>query len=86
MQPSCYRLRSETVGIRDRDGQPSMVTLPEGSVVTIKIAKVGSRMIDVVWEGAVISIFTQDLDDRGILEPIAGLPQNGHAKPRSDTA
>jgi hypothetical protein len=86
MQPSCYRLSSETLGIVRRNGHPTMATLPEGSRVGIADAKAGSCMIDVLWEGEVITMFTQDLDDRGIQEPVAGLSQTGHGKSQSRTA
>jgi hypothetical protein len=68
MQPSTYRLTSETLGIARKKDHPVLVTLREGSRVMISNAEAGSRMIDVVWEGKVITIFAQDLDERGILE------------------
>ena len=78
MQPRCYRLNSETLGIVPRNNTPTLVTIPEGSTVTIADAKAGSRMINVWWEGQTVAIFTQDLDERGILEP--------EAKPRAGLA
>ncbi len=68
MQPSYYRLNSETFGIASWRGQETIVTLPEGTMVTVADAIANSRMIDVFWDGIIVTMFTQDLDERGVLE------------------
>jgi hypothetical protein len=86
--PRFYRLSSETLGISDsgKEGHPTMVVIPEGARVAIREARVGSRMIDVVWEGRTVMIFTQDLDERGILEESAALGAHEQVKSQSKTA
>ena len=37
-------------------------------MVTIADAIANSRMIDVFWDGIIVTMFTQDLDERGVLE------------------
>jgi hypothetical protein len=84
--PRCYRLSSETLGISDKEGHPSMVMLPEGATITILDARVGSRMIDVLWDGKSVMIFAQDLDERGIVEEPETRIHHEQAKSQSRTA
>ena len=73
MQPASYRLSSDTLGISDKNHWSTLITIPKGASVRIVDAPVGSRLIDVLWEGEAVKIFTQDLDERGVLEePGAG--------------
>jgi PAS domain S-box-containing protein len=71
-QRAPYRLSADILGIGSKNQRPIMVTIPEGSTVTLADAKTGSRMIDVLWEGETIKIFAQDLDERGILKDAKG--------------
>ena len=84
--PRSYRLRSETLGISDKERNPGMVMLPEGATVTIVDARVGSRMIDVLWDGKSVMIFAQDLDERGILEETKTATHEEQVKSQSKTA
>jgi hypothetical protein len=50
------------------------VTIPAGSRVIVQNAEVGSRLIDVLWEGQPVMIFTQDLQERAtLINPTAQL-------------
>jgi hypothetical protein len=68
MLPGRYLLNCETLGIDGGDQQRKMVMIPEGSRITVAEAKVGSRLITVLWEGRRVLIFAEDLDERGIRE------------------
>jgi hypothetical protein len=68
MQRKSYKLVAETLGISDNNQTLTLVSILEGSRVTVAEAEVGSRLIDVFWEGEMLRIFVQDLDERGILE------------------
>jgi hypothetical protein len=68
MQTIRYRLNCQTLGIDDGNHNPRVVMIPKGSRVTVAEAKLGSRLITVLWEGKPVMIFAQDLDERGIRE------------------
>jgi hypothetical protein len=57
------------------DGHNLPVTVPSGSIVQVKNGPLdGERLIDVVWDGRTVSMFTIDLRDRG--ECVGDLPGN----------
>jgi len=61
-----YRLTTPTLAIMSLDGQNLPVTVPMGSIVQVKDGPLdGDRLIDVVWDGRTVSMFTIDLRDRG---------------------
>ena len=61
-----YRLNTPTLAILTLDGQNLPVTVPMGSIVQVKNGPLdGDRLIDVVWDGRTVSMFTIDLRDRG---------------------
>jgi hypothetical protein len=62
-----YRIDAETVGIVSRNNVRVTVMIPEGARVIVENAEVGSRLIDVLWEGQTVMIFTEDLQERGTL-------------------
>ena len=68
MQRRSYKLVAEALGISDKHETPTIVTIPEGSRVTIAGSRNRSRLIEVLWEGETIMMFAQDLDEGGILE------------------
>ena len=64
-----FRVETATVGILELDtsGHTMPVTLPRNSVVVPDGDPVeGNRLINVIWQGATIMMFTQDLRDRCI--------------------
>ena len=61
-----YRLNTPTLAILTLDGHNLPVTVPMGSIVQVKNGPLdGDRLIDVVWDGRTVSMFTIDLRDRG---------------------
>jgi hypothetical protein len=68
MHGTSYRLTAETVGIVSENQQRLTVLIPYGAVVTAINGLVNSsRMVDVMWDGKTIAIFTEDLRARGEL-------------------
>ena len=66
MRVVSYRLCKETCGVCAVEGKPSLVTLPEGSVVTTagEPSQV-TGMIAVMWGTATVRVFLVDLEERG---------------------
>ena len=61
-----YRLTSTSVGIRPIDGRRIPVTLPSNAIVEVAGDPYdGGSLVDVVWEGSIVMMRTQDLRQRG---------------------
>ena len=68
MKGRSFRLKTPTLGILsiDSNGHRIPVTLPLHAVVTVEAEPLdGNRLVDVLWEGKTIMMFTQDLRERG---------------------
>ena len=66
MPGNSYRLTTPTFGIVAEDGQRIPVTIPRGSVITLVDGPPdGDRLIDVTWEDKTVTMFTQDVRNRG---------------------
>ena len=64
-----YRLTTPTIAILppDDEGHKTTVTIPMGGVVEVTDGAIdGDRLIDVLWEGQAVTMFTQDLRARGL--------------------
>ena len=67
MRGKYYRLKSHTLAIQtSEDNQRVPITLPEGAMVQVLTEMNGNRLIDVVWEGKTVMMFTIDLRNRGV--------------------
>jgi hypothetical protein len=68
MSGRTYQLKSPAWGIFTLGGQKSPVVIPTGGTVQVIAADTnGNRLVDVMWEGKTIMMFTTDLQDRGEL-------------------
>jgi hypothetical protein len=68
MNGRSFRLKTPTLGILalSSDGKRIPVTLPLHAIVTVGDGLIdGSRLVDVLWEGTTVMMFTQDLRERG---------------------
>ena len=67
MQRQAFRLKTPTLGtISSDDGHRVAVTIPQNAIVTVFNGPLDdNRMVDVLWEGKPIMMFTQDLRNRG---------------------
>jgi hypothetical protein len=62
-----YEIDTPTLAIECRDdGRKETVTIPRESVVTLP-AETDDTLVNVVWEGRTVMMFTQDLRARGHL-------------------
>jgi len=60
-----YRLNSPTLAIIQHDGQNSPTTIPNGAVVKVVNGPLdGNRLVDVMWEGKTVMMFTTDIRER----------------------
>ena len=63
-----YRLRKDTRAVTSTAGNPSILTIPAGSIVTANGEPSSkTRMIDVIWGERTVSMFWLDLKKRGDL-------------------
>ena len=70
MSSQSFRLETPTLGMLkiDTAGHTMPVTLPRNSIVTPDDNPLeGNRLIDVVWQGTTIMMFTQDLRERAVV-------------------
>ena len=59
-----YRLTASTIALFPEEGRQVARALPQGSLV--KVEKFTTeRFIEVMWEGKRLTMFTQDLRERG---------------------
>ena len=69
MKDKSFRLNTPTLGILSigTDGNRTPVTIPLHAIVTVIGGPLdGDRLIDVLWEGKTIMMFTQDIRTRGV--------------------
>ena len=60
-----YHIKSPTIVLFLKDGHFVSQMIPEGTVITLEGATFnGNKLIDVVWEGKVVMMFTQDVRSR----------------------
>jgi hypothetical protein len=67
MQRQAFRLKTPTLGIvPSDDGHRVAMTIPQDAIVTLINGRLhGNRMVDILWEGKTVTMFTQDLRKRG---------------------
>jgi hypothetical protein len=67
MQRQTFRLKTPTLGIvPSDDGHRVAMTVPQDAIVTLIDGGLdGDRMVDMLWEGKTVTMFTQDLRTRG---------------------
>ena len=63
-----YRINSPTLAMFAVDGQHVAQVVPEGTTITTDGKKFnGEKLIEVVWNGKVVMMFTQNVRSRGEL-------------------
>ena len=63
-----YRLGLPTLGIHMKDGQRTTVTVPKDALITVIEGPLdGTRLVDCVWDGTEVMMFTVDIRERGKL-------------------
>jgi len=67
-----YRINSPTIALFEEDGRHVANTVPAGAVIDISSDSFdGDKLLEVVWEGKPVMMFTQDLRKRA--ESVNGL-------------
>jgi hypothetical protein len=60
-----YRVRETTFAILSLDGSRIPVTLPVNAIVLLIDGPLdGNRLVEIIWEGKILLMFTQDMRDR----------------------
>jgi hypothetical protein len=60
-----YRVRETTFAILSLDGSRIPVTLPVNALVLLIDGPLdGNRLVEIIWEGKILLMFTQDMRDR----------------------
>ena len=67
MKRKSYRLSASTLAVIYSAGQRLPVTIPAGAVVTIEGNEGQIGLVEVEWGGRVVTIFAEDLHERGEL-------------------
>jgi hypothetical protein len=66
-----YRMNAATLGIVSIDGQHIPVIVPKYAVVQLSTSPVDqNRLLDVVWEGKTVMMFTTDLRQSELTESV----------------
>ena len=61
-----YRIKSPTIAVFSENGRNVTRTVPEGAVVEIKnLAFDGKKLVEVMWDGRNVLMFSQDIQTRG---------------------
>ena len=67
MRGNTYRLQTSTLAIFTYDdGHKIPIMIPEGAMVEVLGEMNGNRLIDVIWEGKPVLMFTIDLRNRAV--------------------
>ncbi len=66
-----YRMNNPTIALFEQDGHHVADTVPAGAIIEIsRVALDGDKLLEVVWNGRPVLMFTQDLRKRA--EPAKG--------------
>jgi hypothetical protein len=66
-----YRFNNPTIALFEQDGRHVADTVPAGAIIEIsRVALDGDKLLEVVWNGRPVLMFTQDLRKRA--EPAKG--------------
>jgi hypothetical protein len=77
MSTDTYRIGSPTITLFLEGGRHVARTLPKGALVKIESETFnGNKLVEVLFEGKVVMMFTQDLRSRG-LRVVDGAPTKG---------
>ena len=65
MRGQRYRLQTATLAIINLDGQNHPTTVPSGAIVKVVDGPLdGNRLVDVIWDGKTVMMFTTDIRER----------------------
>ena len=61
-----FKLRERTLAIELLDSQRRAVSVPAGAIIRVLSTTDGGQIVNVLWEGRTVEIFTCDVNMRGI--------------------
>jgi hypothetical protein len=62
-----YRLQTPTLAIVNLEGHNCPTTVPSGAIVKMASGSLdGNRLVDVIWDGQTVMMFTTDIRERGV--------------------
>lgn len=63
-----YRLAKPTLGVHSANGEPCCVTVPAHATIEIPLDGIlnDHRTVEVRWEDYVLTMFSQDVRERGV--------------------
>jgi hypothetical protein len=60
-----FRITNPTIALFQEDGRHVAHTVPQGAIIRVDSAAFdGDKLVDVVWDGKRVMMFTQDLRSR----------------------
>ena len=64
----CFKLGNPTLALALIDGKRVAITVPAGSILMVESGPTSEtdRLVDVVWNGQTVAMFSYDLTMRGI--------------------
>jgi hypothetical protein len=63
--PSRYRVHAALTALKYmRNGRSTFLTVPRGSVITIKSKRSEFEVVEIDWEGTALVVFNRDIDER----------------------
>jgi hypothetical protein len=66
MPGGLYRINSPTIALWEQDDRHKTDTVPVGAIVEVDSATFdGNKLVEVLWDGKRVMMFTQDLRKRG---------------------
>ena len=71
-----FRLKQDTIALDTTAHKALAITIPKGAIIQAVHPLIGNR-IDVIWEGRTVSMFAEDVRDRG--ETVENLKRTRHA-------
>ena len=81
MSGQSYRLNQRTVSIAIMDKQRILSTIPRNAIVTVGGVLQGTHLVNVIWEGKMMMLYTRDLEERGTLVDVAVAPAESRVMP-----
>jgi hypothetical protein len=65
-----YRITNPTIALFHEDGRHVAHMVPSGAIIHVDNATfAGDKLLDVIWNGKKVMMFTQDLRSRSIAAP-----------------
>jgi hypothetical protein len=61
-----YRLTTPTLGLETKNGTAVPIVVPEGALIILQGSLPEAGLIECLWEGKAVSLFSIDIKERGM--------------------